>query len=127
MYRGTVIDAAQGPDVETWCTNNLLPLSFIALYLTSPSEDLIRVPAHSIVPCDLDCMWPVIWWKYSVGLVTNNNPDNIPIFYPNTEILIKFYGSDLLIVPNDTRPTILIPERSRYLNRFINLPEGQQP
>jgi hypothetical protein len=40
---------------------------------------------------------------------------------------MKFYGSDLLIVPNDTRPTILIPERSRYLNRFINLPEGQQP
>jgi|LauGreSBDMM110SN_4_FD.fasta_scaffold217528_2 hypothetical protein len=44
---------------------------------------------------------------------------------------MRFYGSDLLyLVPPETRRPTINPrtiQRSRYLNRFINLPEGQQP
>ena len=64
--------------------------------------------------------------QYSVA--RNDGNDNI-IMYPNTNIPVRYFGSDFILVPPQSRRPTIVPrsiQRARYINRYINLPANQQ-
>jgi len=96
------------------------------------SPTLYRVlriyPAPQIVGNPLNIGYVVRRQQYAVGLARNNPNGNL-LLYPNTNIPIRFFGSDFILVPPQSRRPTIVPrnlQRTRYINRFIDLPEGQQ-
>ncbi len=104
---------------------NKIGSSYNAITYTPTTYKIRRIyPAPQQQPINL--AYIVRRQQYSVA---RNDGDNNMLMYPNTNIPVRFFGSDFILVPPQSRRPTIAPRsipRVRYINRFINLPADQQ-